>query len=158
MQSSVVYELTVFGGAGAAGVLIAFLYDIFRLKRRIVRTRTVMVHIEDTFFWLIASIVIFLASYIISSGETRAYFYAGAFLGALLYIGLLSKPVLWLLTQLIKIIAWPICKMIEFMKPVIGKVNLRTKKIAGKIRNRLALEGYRIKVDFVRLRNTFTKK
>ena len=75
-----------------------------------------------------------------------------------LYIGLLSKPVLWLLTQLIKIIAWPICKMIEFMKPVIGKVNLRTKKIAGKIRNRLALEGYRIKVDFVRLRNTFTKK
>ena len=85
MQSSVVYELTVFGGAGAAGVLIAFLYDIFRLKRRIVRTRTVMVHIEDTFFWLIASIVIFLASYIISSGETRAYFYAGAFLEPFIY-------------------------------------------------------------------------
>jgi len=50
MQNGVVYELTVFGGAGAAGVLIAFLYDMIRLKRRIVRTRKIMVHIEDIFF------------------------------------------------------------------------------------------------------------
>lgn len=159
MQNSVVaYELTVFWGAGAAGVLIAFLYDMFRLKRRIVRTRTVVVHIEDIFFWLIAAIVLFLASYIVSSGETRAYFYAGAFLGGLLYMSLLSKPVLWLLTQLIKIIAWPIYRIIEFLKPIIRRINLRAKKAAGRIRNRLALEGHRIKVDFTRLRNTFTKK
>lgn len=158
MQNSVVYELTVFGGAGAAGVLIAFLYDMFRLKRRIVRTKSVMVHIEDIIFWLISAIVLFLSSYIISSGETRVYFYAGAFLGALLYIGLLSKPMLWLLTQLIKIIAWPICKILDLLKPVFKKINLRTKKMAGRVRNRLALEGYKIKVDFTRLRNTFTKK
>jgi len=158
MQNGVVYELTVFGGAGAAGVLIAFLYDMIRLKRRIVRTRKIMVHIEDIFFWLIAAIVLFLASYAISSGETRAYFYVGAFLGALLYIGLLSKPVLWLLTQVIKIIIWPVRKIMELLNPVIRRISLRTRKIAGRFRNRLALEGYRMKVDFIRLRNTFTKK
>lgn len=158
MQNNVVYELTVFGGAGVAGALIAFLYDMFRLKRRIVRTRTIMVHIEDIIFWMIAAIVLFLSSYIISSGETRAYFYAGAFLGSLLYIGVLSKPVLWLLTQLIKIITWPICKIIDLLKPVFNKLLSRTKKITVKARNRLALEGYKIKVDFGRLRNTFTKK
>ncbi len=158
MQNNVVYELTVFGGAGIAGALIAFLYDMFRLKRRIVRTKAIIVHIEDIIFWMVAAIVLFLSSYVISSGETRTYFYAGAFLGGLLYIGVLSKPITWLLTQLIKIITWPICKIIDLLRPVLRKIFLRSKKITGKARNRLALEGYKIKVDFVRLRNTFTKK
>ena len=36
--NSVTYELTVFGGR-AAGVIIAFLYDMFRLKRRMVKPK-----------------------------------------------------------------------------------------------------------------------
>jgi len=158
MQNSVVYELTVFGGAGAAGAIIAFLYDMFRLKRRIVRTRTVVVHIEDIFFWFIAAIILFFASYAISSGETRGYFYAGAFLGALLYMVLLSRPVLWLLTRVIRIIAWPICRLIQLLKPVFSRISRRAGKLAGKVRSRLAIGSYRLRVDFLRLRNTFTKK
>ena len=119
MQNSVAYELMVFGGAGAAGVIIAFLYDMFRLKRRIVKTKTAMVHFEDILFWLIAAIIFFLSSYVISNGETRAYYYAGTFIGGALYLSVLSKPVLWLLTTMIEIILWPFIKLTDLLKPII---------------------------------------
>lgn len=118
MQNSVAYELTVFGGAGAAGVIIAFLYDMFRLKRRMVRTKTAMVHFEDIVFWVIAAIIFFLSSYVISNGETRAYYYMGSFIGGILYFSILSKPLLWLLTELIRIILWPIVMLINILKPI----------------------------------------
>ncbi len=74
MHNSLIYELTVFGGAGAAGVLAAFLYDLFRLKRRLIKTGAIVIHIEDVLYWIIATVIIFLASYVVSSGETRFYF------------------------------------------------------------------------------------
>ncbi|NLB78912.1 MAG: hypothetical protein GX796_08740 [Clostridiaceae bacterium] len=158
MQNSVAYELTVFGGAGAAGVIIAFLYDMFRLKRRIVRTKTAMVHIEDILFWLIAAIVFFLSSYIISSGETRAYFYAGTLIGGVLYLSILSKPVLWLLSALIKIVLWPFIRLINIFKPIFVRLICHIKRLLIRIRNQAALESYKAKIDFNRLKHTFTKK
>ncbi len=158
MQNSVAYELTVFGGAGAAGVIIAFLYDMFRLKRRIVKTKTAMVHFEDIIFWVIAAIIFFLSSYIVSNGETRAYYYMGSFIGGVLYFSILSKPLLWLLTWLIRIILWPFEKLINILKPIIEIFIGRIKKLLNIIRNRAALESYRTRIDLRRLSNTFTKK
>lgn len=152
------YELTVFGGAGAAGVLLAFLYDLFRLKRRVVRTKAALVHIEDILYWLFAAIILFLSSYVLSSGETRAYFYMGSFLGGVLYLGLLSHPVLWILTTVIRILLWPFLEILKFLRPVFRIILLFLGKVKGKIKHRMALEGYRIRVDLFRLRNTFTKK
>ena len=158
MQNSVTYELTVFGGAGAAGVIIAFLYDMFRLKRRIVRTKTAMVHVEDIIFWIIAAIIFFLSSYVISNGETRAYYYVGAFLGGVLYFSVFSKPILWLLTQLIKLILWPFVKLINILKPILESLISSIVNIMKIIRNKAALESYRLSIGFRRLCNTFTKK
>lgn len=158
MHSSVAYELTVFGGAGAAGAIIAFLYDMFRLKRRIVNTKTAMVHFEDIVFWVIAAIIFFLSSYVISNGETRAYYYVGSFIGGVLYFGILSKPVLWLLTGLIRIILWPFEKLIKILKPIIDILIRQIIELLKKIRNKAALESYKVSIDLKRLSNTFTKK
>lgn len=158
MQNSVAYELTVFGGAGAAGVIIAFLYDMFRLKRRMVKTKTAMVHFEDIVFWVIAAIIFFLSSYVVSNGETRAYYYMGSFIGGVLYFSILSKPLLWLLTWLIRIILWPFEKLINILRPIVEILICRIKKLLKIIRNRAALESYRTRIDLRRLSNTFTKK
>lgn len=158
MQNGVMIELTVFGGAGAAGVLLAFVYDLFRLKRRIVRTRPLFVHIEDILYWLCAAIILFLSSYILSSGETRNYFFAGSILGSLVYFGILSRPVLWLLTAVVRLILWPFNEILRFLKPVFRVIHIRLQRIGGRVKNRAALEKYRVKVDFCRLRNTFIKK
>ncbi|MCX7773170.1 MAG: spore cortex biosynthesis protein YabQ [Clostridia bacterium] len=158
MQNNVMYQLTVFGGAGAAGVLIAFLYDLFRLKRRVIKTKPIVVHVEDILYWLCAAVILFLASYALSDGETRGYFYSGAVIGALLYLGLFSRPVLWLLMTLIKIISWPFREIIKLLTPIVRVIAIRFRRLAGKARNRVALEGYRFRVDFTRLKHTFTKK
>ncbi len=158
MHDGVMYELTVFGGAGAAGVLLAFLYDLFRLKRRIMKTTPMMTHVEDVLYWICSAIILFLSSYILSSGETRLYFYLGAFTGGLLYLGLFSKPILWLLSLLIKIIVWPFREIIKFLKPILHVFLLLVKRLLGKVKNRAAIEGYRARVGFYRIRNAFTKK
>jgi spore cortex biosynthesis protein YabQ len=152
------YELSVFGGAGAAGVLIAFLYDLFRLKRRIIRTRPFLVHAEDILYWLCASVILFLFSYVLSSGETRVYFYVGAFIGALLYFSILSEPVLWLLSTTIKILVWPFCEIFRFLRPVFDIIHIRCRKLTGKLKSRASSELCRAVVNCHRLRNTFTKK
>ncbi len=158
MENQVIQELTVFAGAGIAGVIIAFIYDMFRLKRRVVRTKASLVHFEDILFWIIAAIIFFLSSYIISSGETRLHYYAGTILGGALYFGVLSTPILFILTTIIKIIAWPFIKIYIIIKPILRVLLIRYKKVAAIINNRLVLEKYRVKVDFHRLRNTITKK
>ncbi|MGI6086027.1 MAG: spore cortex biosynthesis protein YabQ [Acetivibrionales bacterium] len=158
MQNSVAYELTVFGGAGAAGVIIAFLYDMFRLKRRMVKTKAAMVHFEDILFWLIAAIIFFLSSYIISNGETRAYYYAGTLIGGTLYFSILSQPVIWLLTATINILLWPVMKLVDILKPILIIIVRCIKKLLKKIRNQIAIESYKARVDFNRLKNTFLKK
>ena len=158
MHTSVVYELTVFAGAGAAGILTAFLYDLFRLKRRIVKTASFIVHIEDILFWLSAAVIVFLTSYVISSGETRFYFFMGIFAGSILYSVLLSKIILWTLTELIKILLWPFREIIRFITPIFRLILLSIRKILGKIRNRFAISAYRVGVDMRRLKNVVTKK
>ena len=158
MHTSVVYELTVFAGAGAAGILTAFLYDLFRLKRRIIKTASIIVHIEDILFWLSAAIIVFLTSYMISSGETRLYFFMGILAGGVLYFVLLSKIILWTLTELIKILSWPFREVIRFLTPIIRLILLGIRKILGKMRNRFAVSAYRMGVDMRRFKNAVTKK
>jgi len=158
MHNNVAYELTVFGGAGAAGVILAFLYDLFRLKRRFWKTRPLLVNIEDCLFWICAAVILFLSSYILSSGETRPYFFAGAVLGAISYWSILSKPTLWLLTTIIRILLWPFKEILKFLRPIFHVLMIKLRKITGKAKNRIALEGYRARVSFIRLRNAFVKK
>jgi spore cortex biosynthesis protein YabQ len=158
MHTSVISELTVFAGAAASGVLTAFLYDLFRLKRRIVKTAAIIVHIEDILFWLSAAIVAFLTSYTISDGETRFYFFAGLSTGGLAYFLLLSKIVLRLLAEVIRIVSWPFREVIRILSPVIRRMLIAFRRILGKGRNRLAIQAYRARVDIRRIKNAFTKK
>ena len=158
MHNSAIYQLTVFGGAGAAGVLIAFLFDLFRLKRRIVKTKPLLTHIEDILYWISAATIMFLSSYILTSGETRAYFYMGALIGGLFYMGVLSKPVLWVLLTVIRIVIWPFNEILKFLKPIFFRIMIFVRRRLGKIKNRIAMEGYRTRVGYSRLRNTFIKK
>jgi len=152
------YELTVVGGALACGLVLAFLYDLFRIKRRFVRTSVVFIHIEDILFWVIAAIVVFLASYVISSGETRFYFFTGLCAGAFLYFALLSRIVSWTLTEIIRAVLWPFRQILRLLAPVFRALLRQVRKGLGRIRNRVALKAYHIRVDIRRLRNAMTKK
>ncbi len=72
---------------------MAFIYDLFRIKRRAIRTSNIVIYIEDFFFWIIVSLVMFFVVYLSNEGELRGYVILGTILGVILYILLLSRIV-----------------------------------------------------------------
>ena len=76
------------------GILIAFIYDIFRIKRKAIRTTTLLVCIEDFLFWIIVALVMFGTLYYSNQGELRGYIFLGTVLGVILYVITLSRLVI----------------------------------------------------------------
>ncbi len=158
MQNNLTLELTVFAGAAAAGVLAAFVYDLFRLKRRILKTPSSLLNVEDVLFWIFSALVLFIAAYALSSGETRSYFFLGCLLGAVVYRTLLSRPILWLLFSVYRLLAWPFKELIRLLSPVFRALSIRAGRVRGRVKANLGLKSYRVKVDFRRFKNVIRKR
>lgn len=76
------------------GILIAFVYDLFRIKRKAVKTAIVFIYLEDLIFWVIVAIVMFAVVYLSNDGEIRGFIFLGTVLGIVIYIILFSKIVI----------------------------------------------------------------
>ena len=102
------------------GILIGILFDIFRITRKAFKTSDIITYIEDTFFWILSGIVTLYFIFNFNNGEIRLYIFLGIFLGIFLYILLISKYfikintlILEKIKKIIKIIVWPIKKLIR---------------------------------------------
>ena len=84
-----IFLCSVIGGA-----LIGFIYDIFRIKRKAIRTNNIALYIEDFIYWIIVSLVMFGVVYYSNDGEIRGFTFLGTAIGVVLYILLLSKYVI----------------------------------------------------------------
>ena len=78
----------------AGGMAIALLYDIFRIIRRTVRAGILAAYVQDLLYWMIVSVIMFVAIYHGNDGELRAYLFLGAFMGVLLYALIFSRIVM----------------------------------------------------------------
>ena len=76
------------------GIVIALIYDIFRIMRKAFKTGNLMTYIEDILFWLLVAIVMFTMVYYSNEGELRSYLFIGTLLGVVFYALLLSKPIM----------------------------------------------------------------
>lgn len=76
------------------GIVIALIYDIFRIKRKAFKTGKFLTYIEDLLFWLLVAVVMFAMVYYSNEGELRSYLFIGAFIGVVFYAMLLSKPIM----------------------------------------------------------------
>lgn len=75
-------------------MLIAFIFDLFRIKRKTVKTNTVSVFIEDFLYWIISALVMFAMVYLTNDGELRGYIFTGTAIGAVLYMLVLSRLII----------------------------------------------------------------
>ena len=94
MPVSISHEAYIFLCSVAGGALIAFIYDLFRIRRKALRTPALFVYIEDLVFWLLVAVIMFGTVYLSNDGELRGYIFLGAILGAVLYSMLLSRIVI----------------------------------------------------------------
>lgn len=85
MNQNIIPELHFFAASLTAGCLLAVLYDMLRVFRRLFRHSLFFVSVEDFFFWFIASIVGFSMVYIYNYGIIRWYAIVGMLLAAAVY-------------------------------------------------------------------------
>ncbi len=90
----IVDQVYTFLYAIIGGAVVAFLYDILRIKRRTLKTGVVIVSLEDILYWLVAAVLLFITVYNSNSGEMRGYIFIGNVIGVVLYEATLSKIII----------------------------------------------------------------
>ena len=77
MILSISEQVIVFLWTTVCGMIIAFVYDIFRIFRKAVKTGSLVTFVQDLLFWLIACIIMFLSIFQSNDGELRGFLFLG---------------------------------------------------------------------------------
>lgn len=101
-----------------AGLFSGFVFDVFRIKRRFVKTSDVFVYMEDIIYWLIISAELFALMYYSNESEIRSYVLFGIFIGVVIYGFIFSKYVFFYLMKVMEVL----CKFIKFPINVIKRI------------------------------------
>lgn len=113
MESTLQSQLYIFLLSLAGGVIIALIYDFYRLSRYYSKPKRIKTFIQDLIFWLVLSLIIILFVNRVNEGEIRGFIFLGFTIGILLYSRLLSKKV-------IRFISYTIDLFISQVKKVMG--------------------------------------
>jgi len=114
-----VNQAYIFACSVVGGIIAALLYDLFRIKRKTIKTGIIATYIEDFIYWVLVSIIMFLLLYFSNDGEIRGFIFLGALLGVVLYVLLLSRIVTGLILFIIKIIKKVIKLIIKILSILI---------------------------------------
>lgn len=129
-------EFSIFLAFILIGIIISFLFDFFRILRRVYQTPDFLTIIEDIAFWIISGIILLSGIFILNEGKIRAFLFIGLFAGILFYIITLSKTItqlgINLLKTLNKIFFNPVLKIIQIISKIL--INL-LKKFKNFIKN-----------------------
>ena len=102
VSETIGHEALLFGISLLAGAGLFLLYDILRIISRILPHGTVAVGIEDFFYWLVCTGVVFVMLYRENDGMVRGFALLGMAVGTVLYYLLLSRYVVSLHVFLLK--------------------------------------------------------
>ena len=100
------------------GIIISFIFDIFRILRKKFKTSNFITYIEDIMFWLISGLLIILAIFKFNDGELRAYLFIGILLGIVIYIMLFTKLVNNILLKMLT----PVKIILDFFTSLFKKI------------------------------------
>lgn len=107
------------------GIVIGFLFDIFRVLRKSFKTADWITYIQDILFWLLAGGIILFSIFTFNNGEIRSYVFIGIMLGIIIYILLISrffvKTSVSVINFLKKILSFPIHLIKKITKIIIIK-------------------------------------
>lgn len=91
VSEAIGHEALVLGISILAGAVLFLLYDFLRIFRRIVPHGNLWIGVEDIFYWLIYTGVVFVMLYRENDGMVRGFAIGGLAFGMLLYFALLSR-------------------------------------------------------------------
>lgn len=120
MITSVSNQAYVFLCTIVGGMAIALLYDVFRILRKAIKTGIAVTYVQDFLYWIIAAAIMFLTVYFSNDGQLRAYLFAGAVIGAILYALLLSKIIMKCSLFIINAVIYPVRMLVHVLKRLTG--------------------------------------
>ena len=126
------------------GILIGFLFDIFRILRKSFKTNDIMTYIEDILFWILAGTIVLFSMCKFCDGELRGYTVIGIILGAIIYLLTISTYIIKIsltiinilkkiLNAIIKILSYPF-KLV--FKPILV-ICINIRKVFSKLTNKI---------------------
>jgi spore cortex biosynthesis protein YabQ len=89
VNQTYIFLSTVYGG-----IIIGFIYDLYRMVRRIIRPGKIGTGIIDLLFWLTVFLLSFALLLYVNDGEIRLYHLFGFILGGGAYMLILSPLVM----------------------------------------------------------------
>ncbi|PAB57632.1 spore cortex biosynthesis protein YabQ [Anaeromicrobium sediminis] len=136
-EQTYVFLVTLYGG-----IIIGFIYDLYRIFRLIFSPKKIATMVEDFIFWILISIIATLVLVFGNEGQIRFYTIAGFLVGALSYNLLLSKIIITCIVKfliklkkiIIKLVVNPIKKLFQIGKIPIRKVKKITKPHVRKLK------------------------
>lgn len=139
------------------GVIITFIYDLFRIFRRIIPHGWFLLSLEDLVFWVLATAGIFYMLYYENNGMFRWFSVIGAGAGMFLYKKTLSSA-------LVNFVSGAVNKLIALLGRILWKLSApvrflwhKLKVLAGRGARRAAREA-RIRRRQIKYRLTAWKK
>ena len=88
----------------ATGILLGVLFDCYRVLLGTFRPRGLVTCLTDLLYWLVATVVVFIALVVSNWGELRFYVFLGIVSGVGLYYRLLSSYAIHLFSGFIRFI------------------------------------------------------
>jgi len=127
MEDFIVKEALLFTDSLYTGLVIAALYDILRLLRRVIRHKNIFVSIEDFLFWNMAGIFIFSVIYSENDGKIRWFIILGICLGDFIYAKSFGRFLVNITSKIINkilniVLKKPLNKVKMFIRYVYRKV------------------------------------
>ncbi|NMB97044.1 MAG: spore cortex biosynthesis protein YabQ [Clostridiaceae bacterium] len=150
------------------GMLIGFIYDLLRIKRKTIKTGALFINVEDLAYWIIAATIVFALIFYSNSGEIRGYIFIGIVIGDILYTLLLSNlivklsvKILDLLGRIIKfvlfVILYPVKIIIKIISYPVKLISRPVKKLLKSIKARSRIKLIKISLLKKTIRNMFKK-
>lgn len=87
---SMSFQATLFLTTVIMGIIVGFIYDWFRVFRRIIKHSNIFIQIEDCIYWIFVSIATFVIMLNKNYGEIRAFLICGVFIGMVIYFNTIS--------------------------------------------------------------------
>lgn len=124
MSINISVELYLICKAVLLGVFLRFIYDLFRISRRVFRRNAVVVGLEDTIYWIAAGICVFILMYDFNGGSMRIHAFLFVALGMLLYGVSLSAVIVKYISLLLLKIKFI---TLNLLKKLLKKVKIKKK-------------------------------
>jgi spore cortex biosynthesis protein YabQ len=131
MNNAITVELQFFLISVLWGAILLFVYDIFRILRRLIKHNAFFVAVQDLIFWVASSVFIFAMMYKENNGIIRGFSVMGMAIGMILYHYILSELFVNLITKFIQILFRPLVILFKQVKRIVHFVLSKCKKLSN---------------------------